>query len=107
MGVTLSHCSLCWRPMPTRNVNLAHELDRFVLAKVKTGRYEHASEVIRAALRTLERDEQQYEAKLAALRAAIDEGDASGIAKGNAFDRVRKTLKLPAKPSFSRRQERI
>jgi hypothetical protein len=36
-------------------------------------------------------------AKLAALRAAIDEGDASGIAKGNAFDRVRKTLKLRTK----------
>lgn len=81
--------------MPTRNVNLTDELDRFVLAKVKTGRYENASEVVRAALRTLERDEQQYEAKLAALRVAIDEGDASGIAKGNVFARVRKTLKLP------------
>ena len=37
-------------------------------------------------------------AKLAALRAAIDEGDASGTAKGNAFDRVRKTLGLCTKP---------
>ena len=37
-------------------------------------------------------------AKLAALRAAIDEGDASGIAKGNPFDRVRKTLRLRTKP---------
>lgn len=82
--------------MPTRNVNLTNELDRFVLAKVKSGRYENASEVIRAALRTLERDEQEYQAKLAALRAAIDEGDASGIAKSNVFARVRKTLKLPA-----------
>jgi hypothetical protein len=43
----------------------------------------------------LEREEEQYEAKLAALRAAIDEGDASGIARGNTFARVRKTLKLP------------
>ena len=84
--------------MPTRNVNLTEELDRFVLEKVGSGRYENASEVVRSALRTLEREEQQYEAKLAALRAAIDEGDASGIAKGNAFDRVRKTLKLRAKP---------
>ena len=61
--------------MPTRNVNLTEELDRFVLKKVKTGRYENASEVVRAALRTLEREEQEYEAKLAVLRAAIDEGD--------------------------------
>ncbi len=65
--------------MPTRNVNLTDELDRFVAKKVKTGRYENASEVVRAGLRTLEREEQQYEAKIAALRAAIDAGDASGI----------------------------
>jgi len=81
--------------MPTRNVNLTDELDRFVLEKVRKGRYENASEVVRAALRTLERDEREYEAKLAALRTAIDEGDASGIAKGNVFARVRETLKLP------------
>ena len=80
--------------MPTRNVNLTDELDRFVLKKVKSGRYENASEVVRAALRTLEREEQEYEAKLTALRAAIDEGDASGVAEGDAFARVRKTLKL-------------
>jgi antitoxin ParD1/3/4 len=81
--------------MPTRNVNLTDELDRFVLDKVKSGRYENASEVVRAALRTLERDEQQYEAKLAALRTAIDEGDASGIAESNVFERAREALKLP------------
>ncbi len=84
--------------MPTRNVNLTDELDRFVLEKVESGRYENGSEVVRAALRTLEREERQYEAKLAALRTAIDEGDASGIAKGKVFDRVRKTLKLHTTP---------
>jgi antitoxin ParD1/3/4 len=79
--------------MPTRNVNLTDELDHFVLAKVKTGRYENASEVIRAALRSLERDEREHQAKLAAIRAAVDAGDSSG----NPFARVRKTLKLSAK----------
>lgn len=79
--------------MPTRNVNLTDELDRFVLEKVESGRYENASEVVRAALRTLEREEQQYAAKLAALRMAIDEGDASGVAEGDVFGRVRKALK--------------
>jgi putative addiction module CopG family antidote len=53
--------------MPTRNVNLTAELDRFVATKVKSGRYENASEVVRAGLRTLEREERQYEAKLAAF----------------------------------------
>jgi antitoxin ParD1/3/4 len=84
--------------MPTRNVNLTDELDHFVLAKVESGRYENASEVVRAALRTLEREEQRHEAKLTALRDAIDEGDASGIAGGNVFARVRKKLKLPSTP---------
>jgi antitoxin ParD1/3/4 len=83
--------------MPTRNVNLTKELDRFVLTKVESGRYENASEVVRAALRILERDEEEYDAKLAALRAAIDEGDASGTAAGNVFAKVRRKLKLPVK----------
>jgi len=74
---------------------LTTELDRFVSKKVSSGRYENASEVIRAGLRTLEREEQQYKAKLSALRAAIDAGDSSGIAAGDVLARVRKTLKLP------------
>jgi len=78
--------------MPTRNVNLTQELDRFVLALVESGRFENASEVVRAGLRTLEREERLYEAKLEALRSAIDEGDASGIAKGDVFQQVRETL---------------
>ena len=66
--------------MPTRNVNLTDELDRFVRAKVESGRYENASEVVRAALRTV-----------------IDAGDASGVAEGNSFERVRQTRKLSKK----------
>lgn len=81
--------------MPTRNVNLTEELDSFVSAKIESGRYDNASEVVRAALRTLEREEQEFELKLAALRTAIDQGDASGVAKGDSFARVRQKLKLP------------
>jgi len=82
--------------MPTRSVNLTDELDRFISAKVESGRYESASEVVQEALRTLEQEEQEDEAKLVALRAAIDEGDASGIAEDGVFDRVRDKLGLPA-----------
>ena len=78
-------------------MNLTEELDHFVLTRVESGRYENASEVVRAALRTLEREERQYEAKLAKLRAAIDEGDASGIAEGDSFARVREALHLPSR----------
>ncbi len=81
--------------MPTRNISLTKQLDRFVAKKIASGRYENASEVVRAGLRTLEREELEYEAKLATLRAAIDEGDSSGIAPGDVLARLRKTLKLP------------
>ena len=83
--------------MPTRNVNLTDELDRFVSAKIESGRYENASEVVRAALRTLEREEKEHEAKLTALRTAIDEGDTSGIAEGEPFELVRQVLKFSKK----------
>jgi len=94
--------------MPTRNINLTPGLDRFVATKIKSGRYENASEVVRAGLRTLkrqekekkrqenDREEQEHAAKLAALRSAIDEGDASGVARGDVFGRISKTLKLSA-----------
>jgi antitoxin ParD1/3/4 len=71
--------------MPTRNVNLTREMDRFIAKSVKSGRYANASEVMRSALRLLERDEREYEAKMKALRAAIQEGLDSGIAKGDVF----------------------
>jgi antitoxin ParD1/3/4 len=80
--------------MPTRNVKLTEELDRFVSAKIESGRYEDASEVVRAALRGMEREERWYDAKLAALRTAIDEGDASGIVEGDPFERVLRELHL-------------
>ncbi len=75
--------------MPTRNVNLTPELDRFVATRVGTGLYANASEVMRAALRVLEREERENEAKTAALSAAIDRGVASGIAEAGVFSRIR------------------
>jgi hypothetical protein len=41
-------------------------------------------------------EEIQNGTKLAALRAAIDKGDSSGIAEGDVFARVREALNLPA-----------
>ena len=66
--------------MPTRNVNLTDELDSFVAYLVRSGRYENASEVVRDGLRILERAERHHLAKLAAIRAEINEGKAhSGV----------------------------
>jgi antitoxin ParD1/3/4 len=81
--------------MPTRNVNLPPELDRFVAVKVEAGLYSNASEVMRAALRLLERDERERDEKMAALRSAIDKGMASGIAAPGVFSRIRSNHGLP------------
>lgn len=81
--------------MPTRNVNLTSELDRFVATKVDKGLYANASEVMRAALRLLEREERENEQKVAFLRDAIDVGIASGTAKPGVFSRIRRKHGLP------------
>lgn len=81
--------------MPTRNVNLTDELDRFVATSVESGRYENASEVVRAALRALADRERERQAKLAALRAAVAEGECSGIAEGWSFEAVRAKFNVP------------
>ena len=81
--------------MPTRNANLTPELDGFIAEKVDAGLYANASEVMRAALRPLERDEREQEEKLIALRAAVAKGIASGIAKPGSFARVRRKYGLP------------
>ena len=82
--------------MPTRNVNLTKELDRFVARSVKRGRYATASEVMRSALRVLEREERD-ELKMERLRAAIQKGLDSGIAKEDVFERIRKKYGLSKK----------
>ncbi len=74
--------------MPTRNVSLTRELDQFVASRVETGLYANASEVMRTALRLLEKEEREYEQKLAVLRAAVAEGDASGDAEEGVFERL-------------------
>lgn len=63
--------------MPTRNINLTEHYARFLARTVESGRYKNTSEVVRAALRLLERQEREDEAKLEALRDAFSEGRAA------------------------------
>jgi antitoxin ParD1/3/4 len=47
------------------NVSLTAELEKFVSAKVDSGRYSSASEVVREALRLLEEHDQERSVQLA------------------------------------------
>jgi antitoxin ParD1/3/4 len=71
------------------SVSLGVHFERFIGDRLKTGRYGNASEVVRAGLRLLEDEEM----KLEALRVALDEGEASPLAKDysleNLLERVR------------------
>jgi antitoxin ParD1/3/4 len=59
------------------SISIGDYFDRFIKSRISTGRYKNASEVVRAGLRLLEEEEN----KIMALRASIQEGIESGIAK--------------------------
>ena len=63
--------------MRTTSVALGTYFENFIRTKVEQGRYNNASEVIRAGLRLLEENESQ----LQELKTAIADGMDSGIAE--------------------------
>lgn len=75
--------------MPT-SVALSPHFEHFIREQVDSGRYNNASEVVRAGLRLLEDQQQQASLKLEALRAAITAGLASGpgVPADEVFDRL-------------------
>ncbi len=64
--------------MSNVSVNLTPFLKEWAEARVKSGRYNNVSEVVREALRLLEQQELEREARLRDLRAAIQAGFDSG-----------------------------
>lgn len=60
--------------MKTTSVALGPYFENFIASTIQTGRYNNASEVIRAGLRMLEENER----KILELKNAIEEGESSG-----------------------------
>ena len=63
------------------NVNLTPQLEELVRAKVASGMYTSASEVVREALRLMDHQDRLQAAKLDQLREDIRQGLASGPAE--------------------------
>ena len=75
--------------MRTTSVALGPYFEDYIKEKISQGRYNNASEVIRAGLRLLEENEE----RIMALKAAIGEGLESGVAEGFDPRKHLKTLK--------------
>ncbi len=71
--------------MPTQNVNLTPELEAFVKAQVASGRFNNASEVHRAAIAEMAREEEERNLRLERLRKAIQLG-ADDLDRGRYVD---------------------
>ena len=69
----------------TVNVSITPELDSFLQSRVKSGRYQTTSEVVREALRLLERYEQKREETLNQLKAKLERG-AEQAGRGELID---------------------
>ena len=75
--------------MPT-SVALGHYFESFVRSQVESGRFNNASEVVRAGLRLLDESEQRRQLELESLRAEIAAGRSSGPDRpaNEVFDRL-------------------
>ena len=77
--------------MKTTSIALGEYFENFVASSVRRGRFNNASEVIRAGLRLPE----EHENNLIALRNAIEEGEKSGVDED--FDAVKHLSELKVK----------
>ncbi len=78
------------------NVSLTPELERFVNSKVKSGRYNSASEVVREALRLHEEHEQARSVQLAEFNQEIGRRLAS-LDRGQHVDPAKTRARLQRK----------
>lgn len=81
------------------NVSLTPELEKYIEAKIATGRYSSASEVVREALRLLEVQDEERELALREFQAKLDRGiaeaDAGDLVDGEeVFARLREKSRL-------------
>lgn len=94
--------------MPTRNVVITDHQATMIDRLVKSGRYQNASEVLRAGLRLLKEREDENRAKLAALREAAKIGfeaiDLGNYRDFETSEELREHLALLAREALAERR---
>ena len=81
----------------TVNISITPELDIFLQSRVQSGRYQTTSEVVREALRLLERQEQERDEAFRQLKAKLERGagqaDRGELIDGDeVFDELREMI---------------
>lgn len=84
------------------NVSLTPELERFVMRKVKSGRYTSASEVVREALRLLDEQDRARSSRVEAFQRELDARLAS-LDRGEMIDPIAARRRLREKASGRRK----
>ena len=84
--------------MVKKSITITDQQDQWIKAQMATGNYATDSEVVREALR----EKQERDAEIEAIRAALIEGEQSGISdrtpedvRAAVLDRLRKNGQLP------------
>ena len=78
--------------MATRNVVLTDTQSELVDRLVASGRYQNASEALRAGLRLLEREEAELGELRARLNAGLEEARSGALADGLGEDAIRRAF---------------
>ncbi len=78
--------------MVTRNVVLTDTQSGLVDRLIETGRYQNASEALRAGLRLLEREENEIGALRIQLSAGLAQAKAGDLAEGSGEDAIRRVF---------------
>ena len=74
--------------MKNTSITLGEHFDQYIAEQLASGRYRTASELLRESLRLHE----ERELKITAMRAAIEEGIASGIYDNFSFEELNREL---------------